>query len=65
MKNQNTPKPVSHRTTKQSFQLESHKFAHYQPQPILSMSALTNDGKLIAVARANASIEIWLRDSWS
>ena len=29
------------------------------------MSQPTSDGKLIAVARADASIEIWLRNSWS
>ena len=29
------------------------------------MSQLSADGKLIAVARANANIEVWLKDTWS
>jgi hypothetical protein len=29
------------------------------------MSKLTQDGKLIAVARANNSIEIWIKETWS
>jgi len=69
MKNQtntpNTKKSALQKTHKQTYQLESHRFAHYQPQPILNMSDPTSDGKLIAIARANASIEIWLRETWS
>ena len=42
---------------------ESIGFAHYQPQAIECM-AVTADRKLVAVARENNSIEIWLRDSW-
>jgi len=29
------------------------------------MSQPTGDGKLIAVARANSNIEIWLKETWS
>ena len=29
------------------------------------MSQLSADGKLIAVARANANIEVWLQETWS
>lgn len=42
---------------------ESLRFAHYQPQAVECM-ALTSDKKLLAVARENNSIEIWLRESW-
>ena len=42
---------------------ESLRFAHYQPQAIEAM-AVTNDKKLIAVARENNSIEIWLKHTW-
>lgn len=42
----------------------SYKFAHYQPQAIETMT-LSSDGKLMAVARANCSIEIWSAESWT
>lgn len=42
----------------------SYKFAHFQPQAIETM-AMSNDGTLMAVARGNCSIEIWLVDSWA
>ena len=29
------------------------------------MSDLTFDGKLIAVGRANGSIEIWVKETWT
>jgi hypothetical protein len=65
----NTPKgkslttPIS-QASRNEFDLESYRFTHYQPQAIDCMS-LSSDGKLMAVARANCSIEIWLKDSWS
>jgi WD40 repeat protein len=45
-------------------ELVSYKFAHYQPQAIETM-VLSSDGTLMAVARSNCSIEIWLTDTWS
>ena len=42
---------------------EALKFNHFQPQAIECMS-VTRDRKLVAVARENNSIEIWLRKSW-
>ena len=44
--------------------VESYRFAHYQPQAIECM-AKSCDGKLLAIARANCSIEIWLLPSWT
>ena len=44
--------------------MESYKFAHFQPQAIDAMS-LSSDKKLLAVARENGSIEIWLKETWS
>lgn len=49
---------------KTEYQLESYRFAHFQPQAVETM-AITEDRKLVAVARSNNSIEIWKRDSWS
>ena len=43
---------------------ESLKFKHYQPQAIEAM-AVTKDYKLVAVARENNSIEVWLRETWT
>ena len=53
--------PEANTTAQQSsVHFKSYKFVHYQPQAIECMSK-TQDGKLVAVARANNSIEIWLR----
>jgi hypothetical protein len=57
-------KPAKHSTKKQ-YNLESYKFAHYQPQAIECISSLTKDGKLIAISRANSNIEVWSKDSWA
>ena len=43
---------------------ESLKFKHFQPQAVEAM-AITADKRLVAVARENNSIEIWLRESWT
>lgn len=45
--------------------MESYKFAHYQPQAIECISALTEDRKLLAISRSNSNIEVWSKDSWS
>ena len=45
-------------------QVDSFRFAHYQPQAIECMS-LSSDRKLIAICRENCSIEIWLRSTWT
>ena len=42
---------------------QSLKFEHYQPQAIEAM-AVTQDRKLVAVARENNSIEVWIRNTW-
>jgi len=42
---------------------ESLRFAHFQPQAVEAM-ALTADRELLAVARENNAIEIWLRETW-
>ena len=49
--------------TSLSIDYESLRFAHYQPQAIETM-AITSDKKLLAVARENNSIEIWLKETW-
>ena len=51
------------KTSSVTLDYEAVKFAHYQPRAIEAM-AVTADRKLVAVARDNNSIELWLRESW-
>ena len=53
----------AHVESKVRAQVESYRFAHYQPQAIECM-ALSCDRRLLAISRENCSIEIWLRTSW-
>ena len=54
---------VASEESKTQVDFESLRFAHFQPQAIECMT-MSSDKKLLAVARENNSIEIWLRHSW-
>ena len=46
------------------FDMVRHRFAHYQPQAISTMS-LTYDNALLAVARDSNSIEVWKSETFN